>query len=198
MDHLVTRIYQQDLSGVDVEYLTKGKACLRMCKDLLEYKSIFESMKPYNNMILLLPTISDYEGHWVAVIAYPESKTITHFDSYGLSPSAELGYTSNKYVRERLLNNMYKAAEAQGWTCTWNKFKLQKMATGINTCGKWCCVRVRMSYLSDKEFATLFLNQRMPPDWYITAITLVALDDDEKEDTVEKILGLQPILDIAQ
>ena len=139
-------------------------------------------------MILLFPTVSDNEGHWVAVLSYPETKTLLHFDPYGLSPEAELGYTSNKYVKERILNNMYSDAQADGWNCTWNKFKLQRMATGINTCGKWSCVRVRMNYLDDTEFASLFLNQMMPSDWYITAITLVALDDDEDEAAIENAI----------
>ena len=194
MDRLITKIYQQDLTGQDVDYLTKNKAVLLLYKDLLNYNSIFDAFSEHNvnNIILLFPVQSDTEGHYICVQKNDKTKTVSHFDSYGISPDQELGYTTNQYVKRNLLGILYNKAQQQGWTFTYNKYQLQSWDTGINTCGRFCVLRVRMDYLNNDEFASLFLKQRFPPDWYITCLTFVALSEDEQdEETIIRSLGLK-------
>lgn len=191
MDNLIDNIIKVDLSGVDVEYLTKGNAVLLLYKDLLNYKSIFEAFGKFDNIILLLPVQSDTQGHWICISQYPTQKVINHWDSYALSWTQEIGYTDNQYVKRNLLGQLYQQAQQQGWTITCNNKRLQQMTTGINSCGRWSCLRARMHYLNNDEFAKLFLNQKMKSDWLITALTFVALNEDEtNEEAVIRNLGL--------
>lgn len=196
MDKLITRIYEQDLTGQDVDYLTKGKAIMLLYKQLLNYNSVFDAFQGYNNIILLFPVQSDTSGHWICIQKNDKIKTLNHFDSYGISPSQELGYTKNQYVKQNILGILYNKAQQQGWKFTYNSYQLQSWGKGvgesINTCGRWSCMRARMDYLNNDEFASLFLKQRFPPDWYITSLTFVALSEDENdEETIIRSLGLK-------
>lgn len=198
MDKLITKIYQQDLTGQDVDYLTKNKAVLLLYKDLLNYNSIFDAFSEHNvnNIILLFPVQSDTEGHYICVQKNDKTKTVSHFDSYGISPDQELGYTNIQYVKKNILGMLYNKAQQQGWKFTYNKYQLQSWGKGvgesINTCGRWSCMKARMDYLNNDEFASLFLKQRFPPDWYVTILTFVALSEDEQdEETIIRSLGLK-------
>lgn len=192
MDKMITAIYKDDLTGTDVDYLTKGKANLLLYKDLLNYQSIFDAFGKFKGIILLFPTTSDNFGHWVAILQTPSTKTITHFDSYALSWTQELGYSSNQYVKRNILGEMYNQAQQQGWKVTYNKYRFQEMANSINTCGRHACLRVRFDYLNSDEYAKLFLKQKETADWLVTALTFVALDQDETdEEQVIRSLGLK-------
>ena len=191
MDNLIKKIVQIDLNGSNITFLTKNKASLKLYEQLKNYNNIFDAVKPFNNLILLFPTTSDTVGHYISILLNHNTKTINHFDSYGLSPVQELGYTTNKYVKQKLLNILYQNAIQQGWNLIYNSYKLQHMIDGINTCGRWTTMRVRMDYLSNDEFAKLFLNQTMSPDWLITCLTFTALNEDENdEEIVIRSLGL--------
>jgi len=191
MDRMITAIYKDDLTGTDVDYLTKGKAIMRLYKDLLNFHSIFDVFANFRNVILLFPVQSDVQGHWITIRLNESTKTIRHWDSYGLSWTQEMGYTNNQYVKENLLGNLYQQAQAQGWRVVWNQYRFQEMANGISTCGRWACMRARLDYLDNDEFAKLFLKQKEKPDWLITCMTFVALNQDETdEEQIVRSLGL--------
>ena len=191
MDKLITNIYKDDLTGTDVDYLTKGKAVLRLYKDLLNYKNIFDVFGGYNNIILLFPVQSDSQGHWICIRKNDKTKTLRHWDSYGLSWIQERGYTDNQYVEQHLLGNLYEIAQQQGWQVLWNKYRFQEMKNGINTCGRHACMRARFDYLDNDEYAKLFLKQKQSADWLVTCLTFTALNQDEQnEEQVIRSLGL--------
>ena len=179
MDRLMKQIESIDLTGTDIDYLTKNKAVLLKYKDLLECQSIFDAFGKYQNIILLFPIQSDYEGHFIAILKDEKTKTISHWDSYGLSPEQEISYTKNQYVKQRVLNNLYADAQEMGWKIIFNTFKLQSFQNNHNVCGRYCCLRVRMDYLDNKQFAKLFLNQKYSPDMLVSMLTFVALNEDE-------------------
>ena len=191
MDKMITAIYKQDLTGIDVDYLTKNKAVLLLYKDLLNYNSILDAFGKFNNIILLFPVQSDSEGHWVCIRKNPETHTIRHWDSYGLSWTQEMGYTDNQYVKQNILGQLYQSAQQQGWKILWNQYRFQEMKDNINTCGRHACLRARFDYLDNDEYAKLFLKQKESADWLVTALTFVALNQDETdEEQVVRSLGL--------
>lgn len=180
MDKLITNIYNIDLDGLDIERLTRGKAVVRLYKDLLDYTNIVDALGKHHQMILLFPTTSDTMGHWIAVLC--NNKTITHFDSYGLSWKQELGYSHNAYTKQNLLGVLYNKAMQDGYRVDYNHQRLQEMRSGINTCGRWCAMRCRFSYLDSEEFAKLFIKQKESPDYLITILTFIALREEEKDE----------------
>jgi hypothetical protein len=54
-----------------------------------------------------------------------------------------------------------------------NKFKLQSSKDDTNTCGRWCAIRCLLKRLRIEEFVPLFINQTLPPDAYVTLMTIV-------------------------
>lgn len=191
MDKLINKMIDIDLTGTDIDMLTKGKAILMLYKDLLNYNSIFSAFQGYPNIILLFPVQSDVQGHFVCIQRNDKLKVISHFDSYGISWVQEMGYTDNQYVKRNLLGEMYQQAQQQGWTITYNKYQLQSWKTGTATCGRHSCMRARFDFLDNDEYAKLFMRQKETPDFLVTIMTFIALDEEvQDEETVIRSLGL--------
>ena len=189
MDKLITRIYEQDLNGTDIDYLTKGKAKVILYEDLQNVNNILDIFGFFDAVIMLFPVKSNTNGHWIAIMKNNKTQTITHWDPYGFSWIEEMPYTQNKYVKMNLLGNLYNLAKYNGWNVQWNKYKFQEQKNNINTCGRHCCIRVRFDYLDNDKYAKMMLNQKMKPDWIVTCLTFVSLDEDEAdEQTIKSLL----------
>lgn len=189
MDIIIRKLMKNDLTGEEILSVVGDVANLVIYKDLLNYNSILEVFGNKNSIVLLFPVESNNVGHYIALLKNDAKKTITHFDSYGINASQEIGYTSNIYVKRRLLNILYANIQRQGWTVTFNTFKLQQFGSNISTCGRWCCSRVLFSYLSDKQFAKMFYKQKYSPDELVTLITFIKLNEENiDKNTIYKSL----------
>ena len=190
MDTIIRSVYVNDLTGNDVQLLTRGKAVVRLYKDLLKFNNIIDALGPNGQMVLLFPVASDTSGHWVSIISYPNTKTILHADSYGFSWQQELGYTDNNYVKQNLLGNLYNKAKSDGYNVIYSPYKFQKLANGINTCGRHASIRCRFHYLNIHEYARLMMGQQLSPDWIVTCLSFIAIfDDASDEEQIIRILG---------
>jgi len=180
MDKIIKKIITEDLSGVNITQITRGNCIVRLYEELLNFHNIVDAIGTTGNMVLLLPTQKDVEttGHWVAVLFDKDTNTINHWDSYGLNWKQERAYSNNEYIKEHLLGNLYRKAINEGYKVTYNQHRLQKMSNGINTCGRWVSTRVRFSYLSNDEFAEIFLNQKYNPDYLVSLLTFFSITDD--------------------
>ena len=192
MDGIIQTAFDYALNDVDIAKVTRNKAKLLFYKDLVKYSNIIDAIGPTGQCVLLFPTDNDYKNnHWIAIINHTDTNTIEHFDSYGLSPQQEQGYSTNAQVKQGILNKLYQNAVNQGYRFVWNEHRLQKMASGIDDCGRYASIRCRFHYLSRNEFASLFLNQKYSPDWLVTAMTFLLTKDDINEETRIKKLAKQ-------
>ena len=182
MNKIINKIISEDLSGVNITAITRGNCKILLYEELLKYNSIIDAIGSTGNLVLLFPTVKDKQnsGHWVAILYKKELNLLEHFDSYALTWRQERGYSTNEYVKEHLLGRLLNKAMAEGIKVECNTTRLQRMAGGISTCGRWCASRVRFSYLSNSEFAKLFINQKMSPDEIITMLTMFSITDDIK------------------
>ena len=92
MNILVNQIIKQDLSSDDIHAIAPNTKIM-LYEDLQQCKDIFDAIGETNVMVLLFPIKSNHDGYWVTVIYHPNMKLIEHFDSYGLNPIEEMGYT---------------------------------------------------------------------------------------------------------
>ena len=181
MDNLIKSVYKYDLSGNDVEYLTRGKSKVILYDNIKPSDNIIDLIGPTNQVLLLFPTQQNSpNGHWLSITYNELTKTIRHFDSYALSPSAEIQYSNNKLVKQNLLGRLYAKAQLQGYKFEYNTHKLQIMSPGNNQCGRWSSLRNRFAYLSTDQFAKLFLNQKETPDYLCTILTFLSLNGDSR------------------
>ena len=183
MDNLIKSVYKYDLSGNDVEYLTRGKSKVILYDNLKPSDNIIDLIGPTNQVLLLFPTQQNSpNGHWLSIRFVPSLNLISYFDSYGLSPSAEIQYSNNKLVKQNLLGGLINKAIKQGYRFEFNPYRFQLMANGINVCGRFASIRNRFWYLNIEQFKKLFMNQKQSPDYLISIMTFLSLNGDEREE----------------
>ena len=88
-------------------------------------------------------------GHFTCLLRY--GKTIEAFDSYSGTIDNELKYIPEMMKRmlgedEKHLSRLLGAVKER--QVIYSKKRLQKLEDGINTCGRWCILRILMM----KEF----------------------------------------------
>ena len=178
---MVEQVEQQDLTGGEVGEMLSGIAKVTTYDTLIQEQSIVDVLSRTPKIALLFPVQSDSSGHWLGIFARPNKKIIEHFDPYGLGPNAEMKYTSNPEVHQLPLSTLYQKAEAQGWKINVNRYRLQQMSSGVNTCGRHVICRLRLSYLTMDQYAHLMLHQPIVPDHIVTLLTLLALNQDQHD-----------------
>ena len=137
MDNLIKSVYKYDLSGVQVGYLTRGKSKVILYDNLKTTDNIIDLIGPTNQVLLLFPTQQGSpDGHWISIRYVPSLRLISHFDSYALSPTAEIQYSQNKLVKSNILGRLYNKAQLNGYKFEYNTYKFQVMSSRINTCGQ--------------------------------------------------------------
>lgn len=109
---------------------------------------------PQRMFIFLYRQMPNY-GHWCAMFEHPQTGELYIFDSYGKKKPDEyilngpyeikaLGQNA-PYLLDCFINSNYS-------TIIWNDHKFQKSGLEIQTCGKWCVVRLICSWLTIDEF----------------------------------------------
>lgn len=133
------------LTDGDIERHTGTK--IIKYSDLDNYKTIEELLPTDKSAIIILIEDRFNSGHWVAVMRY--GKTIEYFNSYGAKWDTDWKFI-NRMVRMILQQNtnemtrLMDNAEKDGYNTIWNKYRFQKLGSSIQTCGRWCVLRIEM------------------------------------------------------
>ncbi len=138
--------YMIDSADID-RYLDAGSKKIIKYSELDQFRTIEELLPNDKDYKIILIEQNPNSGHWTCILRY--GKTCEFFDSYGLRFDEELNFISK--VKNRLLGQDVKLlslllndAKARGWNVIWNKTKLQQLKNGVNTCGRWCLLRITM------------------------------------------------------
>ena len=127
------------------------------CNDIKRYFPDSETLKyselkNYNDIDELLPNDKDFKiilieqehhvGHWVCIMKY--DNTIEYFNSYGNKVDNDkrfIGKLKNKLLGqdEDILTEMMEKSK---YKCIYSKKRFQKLNNSINTCGRWCILRI--------------------------------------------------------
>jgi len=177
MEAVLKRLESVDLTGTQVTAMLKGSARVKLYHDL-EGASPATFFAPHNAVALLFPVESGAQGHWIGMWVNPKSKTVHHFDSYGLSPDKEDTYSDDPIVKKLLLQAFYSRCQSAGYKVAYNQTRYQKMVRNDNTCGRQVICRLRMRYLTDAQYAQLLTHSSVPPDDIVTLMTFLALNED--------------------
>lgn len=112
--------------------------------ELNDYKSIDELLPNVKDYVILLLESDENVGHWMALMR-PNKDTVEFWDSYGGKPGSQEKWNSkNKNnqlgqyagVLTQLLNNF-------DGRVVYNPVKYQGGGEDINTCGRWCILRIK-------------------------------------------------------
>ncbi len=161
---------QESLSGEDILKFVDYKSNLLEYSKLIEYDDIEDVLGKHGCCILLYQTKENY-GHWVVFFKFSPD-TIIFFDSYGFCPDCELQLI-NKKIKDQsnqnypYLSDLFKKSK---YNISFNKSELQDLKKNINTCGKWCGIRILFRKLNNKDFADCFKVSNYSPDDIISKL----------------------------
>lgn len=173
----------------DVRATCSGKVNIVSYHELLspdgKYDTIASVLGQWKAAIILIE-FKHNVGHWVSLIQTRPGE-LEWFDSYGVGFEEELKFVPIAFLRsipqwsryESSGGLLHELVRRNGKTrIIWNKAHLQRFASGISTCGRWCGMRVAFFHkgLSLSQFQKFFMNQKFPPDWYITVMTFLVPD----------------------
>jgi hypothetical protein len=134
------------LTDGDIERHTGIKQVIKY-SELDNYKSIEDLLPTDNSAVIILIEDQLNSGHWVAVMRY--GKTCEYFNSYGAKWDTDWKFI-NRMMRMILGQNtnemtrLMDKAKSDGWNTIWNKHRFQKLGSNIQTCGRWCILRIEM------------------------------------------------------
>ena len=176
---LETYVNKEIRKGVDDDDLMKeigaDKATMVRYLDLPKYGSIFQLMgnAPDNNVVVFFPVESELNGHYVAMLYYPEDNSLNYFCPYGLSPAEDVAYSTyltkvDPRVRASL-GSMVSSFQEAGGIVRVNKTKFQDINSSSATCGRHCFMRIMFKAVKEPEHYARFLKLRnCTPDEIVT------------------------------
>lgn len=169
---MLARLEKIPLSDAEINHsLTNIPHLIIEWPQLSNYNSLDELLEGQKGVIILLEIDDDASksGHWICIL---NKKDIEYFDPYGIGIAEELAITHENNLMDRLIKNTKRKVN-------FNKIKFQEFKHDVNTCGRWCIVRLRHWPLSLKMFREFIFGNplRMPPDVYVTYLTMGATSD---------------------
>ncbi len=182
MEPLIKVLGAKLFANEDIEKLCEKKVKIILYRDLQKYSRISDVLEPHGAVIILYEFKPDV-GHWCALIKHPGPKRqppiVEFFDPLGVKVDGELRYIDRKFRESSGQSNRYLSilldkalSDREISTLVVNKHQLQAMRDDVNTCGRWCGMRVAMRGIPLQAFIDLFIRQRHSPDFYITALTV--------------------------
>lgn len=151
------KLLKYSLSDSDIEKFFDNNINIMRYQDLDKYDNISDIVGQYGCIILIEGP--NNKNHWTLLQRVDKRKNNSFylwFDSYGVFPSNEL---DNYYIprgfknqnKETLLKLLYNA----DLPVHFSQYRLQKLKSGINTCGRWCAIKNLFKNLDEDEFASM-------------------------------------------
>lgn len=172
------------LSNVDVVKLLDGKVNLVMYPDIKKYRDIDHLLGKYGACVILYLTSENY-GHWCCIFRQGK-RCIQFFDSYGEMIDKALEYEMDPKFRIRggmnlplLTKMLYDAYDK--YNIKFNEFQFQEEEKDVNTCGRFCVVRLWCRDMDEYEFAEFMYSTKYSPDELVSILTSV-VDEEENID----------------
>lgn len=162
------------LSSDDILKVFDNKTKIITYDQLKNYSSIDELLKPYGSVFLLYLSAKNY-GHWTLIFRNNKNEN-EFFDSYGMLDTKILK-TIDKNIRKyynQASPYLSKLLLKDGRKIIYNDNKLQKVEKNINTCGRWCIMRLIAKDIDIDNFNNIFTSQKklgMGPDELVTYLT---------------------------
>jgi len=171
MNDFIAEAESKSLSGQDLKIMLSSdanKVKILNYDDLGRFNSIDELMggDPAVIILMMIETPNAPRvGHWIALLNV--GNEIEHFDPYGLKIDQELAITHEVPFLTRLVRKSTKMVRQ-------STHRFQMFREHVNTCGRWCVVRVRMRDRSNTDFRMFFDVLSGSADESVTLMTFLA------------------------
>ena len=143
--------------------------------DLGKYSSLedlFDQDKG-DNIILYYPVNSENDGHFVALMYYPEKDTVSYFCPYGMDINGDIQNSS--YLMKQDMRMKFKLPELvqkfqeEGGMVLTSRIPVQSRSESVATCGKHCTFRIIFrDIVNPTEYARFLKYKGLTPDEIVT------------------------------
>lgn len=171
MNNFVAEAESVALSAADLKIMLSsdaGKVKIINYDDLAKFSTLDAVMAGVPAVIILM-TIETQNaprvGHWIALLNV--GSEIEHFDPYGLKIDQELAITHERPFLSTLVRKSTKLVRQ-------STHRFQMFREHVNTCGRWCVVRVRMRDRTNSDFRMFFDRLGVSGDEAATLMTFLA------------------------
>lgn len=149
-------------------------------------EEVFDDEYPFDdNAAIILYKSEPKFGHWTMVAK--NDGDYNYLDSYGQPIDNPLSYVPN-YVNEELgqdkkyLARLLLKAMDKGSDVYYNNAKLQKLDPNVATCGRYCALYLKYSYMNVDDFAKMIKkiskDLDISNDEVVTYLSMVDLDSE--------------------
>lgn len=156
MTDIIDNIIKEPTSGKEIKDILGSKCKIEKYCNINKYKSLDDLLGSYQGCIILYMTNFNY-GHWVLVYRRGDN-IVEFFNSYGGRPDDDLKHIKKKFRDASNQNYTYllKLLCEAPEEIHFNQYKFQKRGKEVQTCGKWCIVRLLFGNLDIDQFHKLF------------------------------------------
>ena len=148
------------LSADDILKITDNRCDVMVYTDLHKITDINQLFENKDAVVILYQAKENY-GHFISLLKHSDH-ILEFFDPYGFDIDEELKF-SEFNIREhegQLVPHLKHLIDNSGYQLIVNKQKLQQFKKDVNTCGRWCAVRIKFLHLSLAQFINLMTKNR--------------------------------------
>jgi hypothetical protein len=160
------------LSDSEIRNFFQGKVNILKFSELTG-KTLVDVLGKYLKCVVLFEDKPD-RGHW-CLLHVVKGKYLEWFDSYGIIPENEFDYIPKSFLKLSMQERgtLIKLLLSSSLQCRYSQYRLQQLKNGINTCGKWCCVRGLFNDIDENDFHALMTDYKgFSPDQIVNKIYL--------------------------
>jgi hypothetical protein len=181
-------------SDKDIKKLLDDDVKVVVYRDLKNYKDIENLLEPHGRAVILYETEDNF-GHWCCVFYGPcdnaEEGKIYFFDSYGLPIDKQMNFVDKKFRIKNWddFNHLSYLLKKTPIPVDYNQYQLQSFKPGVNSCGRWCVIRLIFDNTDTDTFNEIFKgDEEVQPDDIALAYTKKLennedfSDDDDDDD----------------
>lgn len=175
IDSIIVDAEKFDLSGADILRITDNQTNILPYEELENVSNLQEILQPHGAVVILYQTAEKF-GHWVCLLD-KGNKNLEFYDPYGFDVDEELNIDNEFHLRQHqglIVPHLSALIHKGRYKVEYNKERLQKILKDVNTCGRYCALRIRFRDISMKKFNGLLKNNKhYPPDFWVSALTLL-------------------------
>ena len=165
-------LLKYSLNNQDIQKAVGFKVPIIRYSELYNFDNIWKIFDKKHMCFCLLYETADHYGHWTCLFVRKNKRgkpIIEHFDSYGFKPDQELTFAQKQFRDENNMDHTYllKLLYDTKLPIEYNQFKLQKEHQGINTCGRWCVLRLITREYPIETFAKVMRSHGDPDEFSV-------------------------------
>lgn len=160
------------LSNDDINEILEPNTKVIRYTDLNDMSSIDEAFDDLGRCIILYLTEDNNTGHWCCMWK-TNPDTIFYFDSYGEKPDEPLTWLNRSHRAELGIEDgrLTQMLRASGYKVYYSPVQYQVDRGAVNTCGRWCVVRLVLKDESPKTFNQIVKKSGMSGDNFVSVFT---------------------------